>query len=238
MLPGIARVDRPELMDTTAVSTNLMQGALDFLALTNRRFGGISTILSHLSEWASAWNTERPIHILDVGTGSGEIPIAIAAWARRAGRAVRVTAVDLVPQIVEIAKRNAAPWDEIEIRQDDFFAMERNHERFDYAIASLFLHHVRPTQALDALHTFDRIATRGVILSDLLRSPTSLAAIGFLSYAIGNSVVRHDGPLSVRRGFLPSELSALAESAGLSYLRARREPWFRVSLAGEKARGA
>jgi hypothetical protein len=51
---------------------------------------------------------------------------------------------------------------------------------------------------------------------------------------LGNTIVRHDAPASVRRAFRRSELDQLARQAGLDYLAAREEPWFRVSLAGEK----
>ena len=97
----------------------------------------------------------------------------------------------------------------------------------------------RPVEGLkrdyDAYSTMiDALSTRGIVISDLLRTASSYWAVTALSCLIGNKVVRHDGPLSVRRAFLPQELSALAAESGFPYLKSKREPWFRVSLAGEK----
>jgi hypothetical protein len=50
-------------------------------------------------------------------------------------------------------------------------------------------------------------------------------------------VVRHDGPVSVRRAFTVSELEELARRAGLGYLSARRHAGFRLSLTGAKHHG-
>ena len=89
--------------------------------------------------------------------------------------------------------------------------------------------------AVGALQDMDKLATRGVIVSDLHRTRGGYVAVSVLSRLFGNSVVQHDGPLSVRRAFRVRELDALAEEAGLPYLRVRvHHPWFRVSLAGEK----
>jgi hypothetical protein len=78
------------------------------------------------------------------------------------------------------------------------------------------------------------LAKRGIIISDLRRGRAGYWAVKLLSDAVGNAVVRHDAPLSVRRAFRAEELETLARQAGLSYLSARPQPWFRISLAGEK----
>jgi hypothetical protein len=106
--------------------------------------------------------------------------------------------------------------------------------RFDYVIASLFLHHVPADHVHETLLAIDRLAGRGVVIGDLVRSPAALVAVGALAALAGNAIVRHDVPLSVRRAFTVQELANLAESVGLRYLRARPEGVVRLSLAGEK----
>ena len=78
------------------------------------------------------------------------------------------------------------------------------------------------------------IAGRGMIISDLERSRAGYWAVTALSRIIGNAVVRHDAPLSVRRAFNLADLNLLARESGLGYLKSRKEPFFRVSLSGEK----
>jgi 2-polyprenyl-3-methyl-5-hydroxy-6-metoxy-1,4-benzoquinol methylase len=228
------RVDQPEWMDTITYPPSVMEETLSFLAVTNRFFGGTKVILNYLEPWLKAKPTNKPITILDVGTGGAEIPIALVKWAGRNGLRLQVTAIDMVEEVVSIAKNNTRNCADISVRQEDFFALAKNKETFDYVITSLFLHHIPPSSSCDALQALDQLATRGVIVSDLFRSPASYWSVKSLSALIGNHVVRHDGPLSVRRSFTPNELNELATSAGLPYLKARREPWFRVSFAGEK----
>ena len=228
------RIDRPERMDTEVFPVAVMRETLNFLGVTTRHFGGAAVVLGHFRRWSRAWNKDETIRILDVGTGGAEIPIALAEWARNDGFRVHVTAIDLVPEVTHVARENAAGFPEIEVRQQDLFAL--SNERFDYVTASLLLHHIPPAESQRLLATFDSLATRGVLLSDLFRSHASYCAVTALSYLIGNRVVMHDGPLSVRRAFKLEELTSLAKDAGLDYLKARREPWFRVSLAGEKIR--
>lgn len=224
------RLDQLELMDTIQLPPATMRRTLSFLALTNRRFGGSQIVLDILDSWSARW-PDREIKILDIGTGAGDIPIAIAKWARAKKLRVKIIGIDLVPEVIQIAREQTRNHPEISIEEADLFSF---NQRADYVIASLFLHHVPPAQNKDALIALDRLAERGLIVSDLQRTQGSLVAVSALSYLAGNHIVRHDGPLSVRRAFRPHELDALALEAGLSYLRARNERWFRLSLSGEK----
>ena len=228
------RVNAPELMDGAPLPPAIMRDALWFLALSNRWFGGTGVILRRLEAWSGRWDPGREITILDAGTGAADIPVAIAAWADRRGFRVRITAAELVPEAAAVARDRTKGVPAIEVVQADVFALLAGGGVFDFVIASLFLHHMPPDRHSPVLQAFDRAARRGVIVSDLGRSAAGYAAVWLLAHAAGNRVVRHDGPLSVRRAFTISELDALARGAGLPYLRAAREPWFRVSLAGEK----
>lgn len=228
------RSSAKELMDTVPLSAPVVDETLRFLELTNRRFGGTALVLRYLRRWRANWTGERAITVLDVGTGAADIPRALVLWARAAGLEMRVTGIDVVPDIAAAARHRVRGVPEITIEQVGLDAIAASGRRFDYVTASLFLHHVPAARVGDALRALDRLATRGVIVGDLRRSPVSFAAVGFLSAVAGNQVVRHDGPLSVRRAFTVNELASLAERAGLGYLRARREGPFRVSLVGEK----
>lgn len=48
-------------------------------------------------------NPRTPFSVLDVGTGAGDIPRAIAKWAEANGRTARIWAVDLRPDILRFA---------------------------------------------------------------------------------------------------------------------------------------
>ena len=229
------RATDDELMDTVPLSDAEVRWTLRWLQITNRYFGGTHAILRHLAAWSTDWPKDRAIELLDVGTGAADIPAAIVRWARRRGISVRITAIDSAPDIAAAAQVAVRDVPEIAVEQRDLFELAATGRRFDVVIASLFLHHMPPERTRAALVAIDSLAARGVVISDLLRSPLTWAAVGALARVTGNRIVRHDAPLSVRRAFTVHELGRLAAAAGVPHLRARREGQFRVGLTGLKA---
>lgn len=234
LFPDLSKpIDEDEWMDTRPFHPDEARRALYFLTKMNRRFGGVSTVLRPLMEWSRRWHPGEPVHILDVGTGAADIPIALVKWARENGHSLRITAVELVPEIAAMAKEAARPYPEITVLVRDLWNLPKELT-FDYVTASLFLHHLPISLRVEALRSLGRRARRGLLISDLHRTLFSYWGVGASSWIWGDSVVRHDGPLSVRRAFRPAELDELAKAAGLPFLLSRVEPWFRISLAGEK----
>ena len=221
-------------MDTAPLSPRVVGRTLAFLEMTNRWFGGTGIVLRALQRWSAGWPAGRGVRVLDVGTGGADIPCALLAWARAQDVDMEVTGIDLAPDVVAAARERTRGVEGLSIEQASLADVAASERRFDYVTASLFLHHVPPGRVGDALGGLDRLATRGVIVSDLRRSWLALAGVGLLSYVAGNAVVRHDGPLSVRRAFTVDELGDMASGLGLRYLQARSEGPFRVSLSGEK----
>jgi SAM-dependent methyltransferase len=226
------RFDAPEIMDGGLCSERELIGALDFLELTNRFFGGSALVLKYLKSWNPPG--PEPVSILDIGCGSAEIPRAIVRSFRSSGKKVEVTGIEIEPRTAATARRRSSTFPEIRIDETDIFSPRWRSGSYDYVVASLVLHHFPQESLAELLKTMDRIARRGVLISDLRRTSASYCAVSALSFLAGNRVVRHDGPLSVRRSFRIEELQALSESAGTGYLTARDEPFFRVSLGGAK----
>lgn len=222
-------------MDTSDVTLDQMKSTLRFLAITNKYFGGTGVIVSHLNEWSQRWKPTETITILDIGTGGAEIPIGLAQWAKKKNLSISITAIDLIPDIAAIARENTSAVSNIRIEQADFFDLASSGKTFDYVTASLLLHHIPPARAIETITAMSRVARRGIIISDLHRTLWNYHLVKFLSYLIGNKIVRHDGPLSVQRAFRPDELEALAKEANLPFLKSQTEPWCRISLAGEKS---
>ena len=227
-------VEDLELMDHSPVGEDELRPTLDFIAWANRRFGGYGPVLAHLALWAEAWPKGAKTTVLDVGTGGADLPIALARWSRARGFDLRVTAIDAVPVIAAIARENAASHPEIEVLETDLMSLAATGRRFDYVIGSLLLHHVPGPERVAALQAADAMASRGLIFVDLLRCRAAFWGVRVLTGLFGNRITRHDGPLSVRKGFQAGELDALALKAGLTYLRASEQPFFRLCLAGEK----
>lgn len=234
-MPSLARrIDEPELMDDASLTAEELAATLEFLAGANRWLGGRAVVLGLLERWSRRWPKGGSVTLLDVGTGGADIPLAVRAWAESRGFDVAVTAIDASPAVAGLARRRVAARPGITVLEADLYEFARRGAAFDYVTASLFLHHVPDPRLGEALRALDSLAGRGLIVSDLERCRAGLLAVRLLTALFGDRVARHDGPLSVRRSFRPAELQALAREAGLGYLCARRHPFFRISLAGEK----
>jgi SAM-dependent methyltransferase len=226
-----------EHMDDPHATRAELDVALRYLRLVNRRLGGTAAALRQFKQWSASWNRRSVVRILDVGTGSADIPLAIADWAKRCSMTVNIVGVDMHPTTVEIARENVRGRDEIEVVQADALKLMDRFEpaSFDYAHAGLFLHHLPDIDVMTVLRIMDRLATKGIIWNDLVRLP--LPRLWMWPFTLGASaMVKHDAIASVEAGFKETEAIELATRAGLSGVRYRRHLWHRFTLVSDKAR--
>ena len=87
-----SRLSASERLDAAEHDLAQLELTLDHLVDVNRWLGGTRVVLAHLAKWLP---TEAAVRVLDVGTGAGDIPGAVARWAAKRGRVVDICAVDL-----------------------------------------------------------------------------------------------------------------------------------------------
>lgn len=220
-------------MDTGEASEKELGDALDFLSASNAFLGGWAVVRERLEVWSRAWDKRRQVTMLDVGTGAADMPLRILNWSRRRRFHVEIVGIDTDARILELARARTEGEENLSLIHSDLRSFAAQGDRFDYVLGSLFLHHVPPSELEEALRLCDGLASKGLLFSDLHRCAAAYAGVRALTCLAGR-VSRCDGPLSVRRAFLPEELERAALNAGLGYLRVRRGPFFRLSLAGEK----
>jgi len=227
-LTGVAeRMDEPDLDPRELVR------ALRTLARVNRFFGGTRVIFRHLPRLCDG--LPAPVRILDVGTGYADIPRAIIRWARRRGRPVEITALDRHPGTLALAARACADYPEVHLQAGDALALPFPSGSFDLVLASQILHHMEAAEPVRLLQELSRVARYGVLVHDLRRGAWPHAATWLTLRLVSRSpVIRHDGPLSVRRGYLRAELETLARAAGWKAPRIVRHAFFRFALLEEK----
>src|SRR5690242_8602100 len=100
------------MLDRPAPLHDLEESLAD-VARLNALFGGRFLSVWHVKRLITALPPKRPVTVLDVGTGSADLPIALVRWARRARRAIRVVALDRDPATLAIARRATARYPEI-----------------------------------------------------------------------------------------------------------------------------
>jgi 2-polyprenyl-3-methyl-5-hydroxy-6-metoxy-1,4-benzoquinol methylase len=176
----------------------------------NRYFGSYRLIEYFLRRWLKPRSRMR---ILDLATGSGDIPRFIVDYARRADASVAIDAVDQQASTVEIARALSADYPEIEFLQGDILTLSR--EPYDIVLCSLALHHFSETDAVAVLKRCRELSNQYVLVSDLRRGPLATVGVFLLtSLLFREKMTRVDARLSAERAFSFREFKTLAERAG------------------------
>lgn len=204
----------PELMDDPSIDPREHAGALAGLARLNRLARSESILWPLVRRLGR--EQRRRISVLDVATGSGDVPLALAARARREGIDLALAACDLSQTALDVARDRAARADiplETWIQNAITDPFDR---RFEIVTSSLFLHHLDEDQAIAFLRNVSDAAGL-LLISDLRRDAAGLALAWASSRLLTRSRVVHvDAVKSVRGAYTPAEVAALAIRAGLS----------------------
>src|SRR4051794_25846355 len=229
--PRPRRRDAVELLDSATVEARALAGNLRDLRRANQYLAGLAIIRRHLWQAITALPAEQPVRVLDLGTGAADVPLALAAWARRDGRKVQIVGLDHQAQVVAYAAEQTRGESAVRLVHAEADALPFHDAAFDFAVCALTLHHLSPPEAVATLAALARVARRGVLVVDLERSWPGYVATWLWSHTCTtNPLTRHDGPLSVLRTYTAPELRALAAAAGLRAARIYQEPFFRLAL--------
>ena len=222
-----------ELLDGPVPLRDLARSLGD-VARLNGIFGGRLVTLRHVRHLLARYPRARPVTVLDLGTGSADIPRALVRWARRAGRSLRVIALDRDAATLSLARRATAGYPEITLVRADALALPFRPGAVDVAISALTLHHLEPAPAAACLAAMDEVARAGLVVNDLARSRLALVLVWLATRALAcGPLSRHDGPLSVKRAYTPDEVRGLCARAGLRDVVIRRyAPLLRFCLVG------
>jgi SAM-dependent methyltransferase len=198
------------------------------------RFLGDSRALKKTLLRDIAKSNLRQFSVLDVGAGSGELLRQIAEFARASHRTVQLTGIDLNEISAATIKKESAGFAEISAVRGDALQLPFDEAAFDYAICSLFTHHLTDDMVVGVLREMSRIAARGVYVIDLHRHAVAYRLFRLFCFAFRISLlVREDGSLSILRSFRPEELIRLGEGSRLTDVSVQRVFPFRLVLSGK-----
>lgn len=223
------RIDRPELMDAPGLPAAEVQDAYRVLRRVNRQLGNLRTIRAEFRRFLAVHTHESAtVSVLDLGSGSGDIPLALR---------------DLIPttqsaQVIALDRDRTAAIEAI--RQISFVCGDALRLPFadrsiDLVIAVKFAHHFSGPTLARLFGEMTRVARRRVVVLDIRRH--LLAYWGFRAWSqlfTTNRLVRYDGPLSVLRGFTRAEL--LAETTVFPHYswEVRSSLGFQLALVGQR----
>lgn len=179
---------------------------------------------------SAAADGKRSIRLLDVASGSADIPLAIVRRAVRARIEFHATVTDINPQIVAIAREHALDEPCIRAERQNALALSYAPGTFDIGLCTLALHHFDPDAAIGLLQNLKRVSRR-VLVFDVQRSRAAhIGAIVMTRALRMNAMTRHDAPASVRRAYSATELREMAHAAGFANFRVWVGFPFRLAL--------
>jgi SAM-dependent methyltransferase len=222
------RSTQKEMMDLPGQPKELLADDLHNLRIINCYLGSYRNVLHGLARLVGEQKLRR-FTLLDIGTGSGDIPAVIARWARRQQIAAQISGLELEAVTVEEAVKETRSFPEITIVRGDATAPPFGAGSFDFVLASQLLHHFKDEQIIALLRTWAKLARRAIIIADLVRHPIAYHGIRLLTHGFtGNMMTRTDAPLSVQRACTISEWSELLRRADVGTLRIQSMFPFRV----------
>jgi ubiquinone/menaquinone biosynthesis C-methylase UbiE len=223
------QLERIDTGDYTAAEYELFLREIRFI---NRFLGDDAALRKTLLQEIETKNL-REFSVLDIGAGSGELLRTIAVFARGSDRKARLCGLDLNEISIRSVFAESKAFAEIGAVRGDGLDLPFADRSFDYAICSLFTHHLTDENVVRLLTEMERVSRRGVFVIDLHRHRAAYFLYKIFCAAFRISpLVREDGLLSIRRSFKSFELKALAEKANLKNVAVERHLPFRLVLKG------
>lgn len=214
-----------EILDLPDVDPNLVKRSLADVARCNALFGGLSSALEEIK--SALKDLPRCATLLDVGTGLGDIPCRARTLAKENGVELTTFGFDSALELTRASGESvsfAVCGDALRLPFAD--------RSVDIVMCSQVLHHFAEADAATLLREMDRVARIKVIVSDIRRSWIAAAGLWLVSFPLRfHAVSRHDGVVSVLRGFTPDELSDTVTDAIARKPVVHRRRGFRVTAS-------
>lgn len=218
-----------ELLEEPGVDAALLRRSLADVARANRLFGGTRAVLAELDLVVRELPADATL--LDVGTGIGDIPARAAKLAARRGVRLTTIGLDGAEPLAAASRARTAAAACADARRLPF--ADRS---VDVVTCSQVLHHFGDEEARIVLREMHRVARHRVIVADLRRSWIAAAGIWMVSFPLGfHPVSRHDGVVSVMRGYTVPELGTLVSTSLDASPEVRRRLGFRITASWRPA---
>ena len=203
------RANESEFLDARDCDPQLASSSYRFMRLVNRFAGGTKVVKDFLAKEFSKHGRNRPISVLDIGSGTCDIPLAVTEWARKKSRRIEFTCLETNHTALKIAQKNIRKrgFDSIELKNESIFEFDPR-QPFDYAVGSMFFHHFQNEQVLALIEKLRSYVLRGILINDLRRNLMSYGGCSVLLCPLSKDL-KHDALLSIRKGFKADELSRL-----------------------------
>src|SRR5712671_3713086 len=216
-----------ELMDRPQAVSAELERDLENIRELNRWFGSYALISIFLSRWIKPGARMR---IVDLATGSGDIPRLIAEYGRKVGAELQIDALDMQSATLEIARKLSARYPEIAFVEGSLLEWNAT-EPYDLVLCTMALHHFSDDDAVRVLQRCRDLSRKFVLVSDLCRGWFGTIGVRLLTAIMfSEPMTKHDARLSIVRAFSFSEMNQLARRAGWTNFGHQSFPFARQAV--------
>ncbi len=197
-------------MDDPQLPEEPHRAALYGLARLNRATAIAPVVYRRIRRLALA--AKRPVKVLDIATGSGDLPIYWAKRAAKEGLAIHCTGVDISDVAVAVGREEASKAKvTVEFIQRDVLR-ERLPTGYDILTCGLFMHHLELQQIRQLLLSMQIATQMAMIICDLERSWVNLGCVWFAAHSLSRCpIVHRDAVRSVRAALTREEFRQIVE---------------------------
>ncbi|MFO7963923.1 MAG: methyltransferase type 12 [Desulfobacterales bacterium] len=226
------RATEPEGMDHPEFRRISAEQSFRFIGFVNRFLGGTRIVRRFVSSQIARTPEDRILRILDIGSGSCDIPISVCRWAEKKGHSIHFTCVENGRHAFRIGSEKVAGTNlPIEMIQDDIF----NHfpeKAYDCAVGSMFFHHLSEAGILELVQRLRAFVRTSLLINDLCRNVLGYFGCRLLVWPLPKCV-EHDALLSVRKSFKTAEMHELLGTIRDASIQVSHAPLFRIRAVVE-----
>ncbi len=206
-----------EIMDDFSINDERIDNALRELKAINIVLGGKTTTKKGFRILRKRKSLLEKLTVLDAGAGGADV-------FENENNLYTITALDKNPRTCTYLREHSPHT----VVCGDAMNIPFKEQAFDVVHVSLFLHHCTEEQIVQLMQSFSHVARHGIIINDLRRSLFALIGIKILTLLFSRSeMVKHDAPLSVRRGFTKDELVRIVNRCSFKNITIKRTWAFR-----------
>ncbi len=224
------RTSETELMDDASLEPGLLNEVLSDVSRANRLLGGnritIQAVLRILQN-----DAHRDYRVMDVGCGEGAMLRQLAIICRKRNYRVKFIGVDINETAIDLARAYSSDFPEIEYHVANILNNDNQWLSSDLTLCTLTLHHLPSEQIPVFLQSLAKRTRVAVVINDLQRSPMAYYLFKiFSAIFIKTKIARHDGLVSIKRGFKRKELIAFSRHVPAFYPKIEWKWAFRYLL--------
>lgn len=223
------RAQEEELMDDFSMGGEELIEALKHLRRLNRIFSAPGPTLDGVEKLWKSIGSPSTLSIMDVGAGSGDVNQKLLHWSDQRGIMLNITLVDMTKEACDEAKRLFTNEPRIQVRRAD--VRDLPDASADIVTGSQFIHHFQGEQLVEMVRHMLRASIYGVVINDIHRHPVPYTAVWLTTRILSrNRYIRHDGPLSVAKGFKGKDWRELKKQLNHDTMTYKWKSLFRYSV--------